>query len=117
MVDPQETDAPKLAHEIDSVVKSEMDAKNGAGKVTVEAVNASAGVPQGQPAPHSPEAKANPGDIPAEAPSQLNESASSTSGEAASSTSSAPNAKDGPKDASSSRKVKKKHHLRVPIPF
>jgi outer membrane protein assembly factor BamD len=114
MVDPQETDAPKLAHEIDSMVKSEVAAKSGTGKVTVEAVNASAGVPQGQPAPHS---AANPGDVPAEAPSQLNEAASSSTGEAAPSSSSAPNTKDDPKNASSSHKAKKKHHLHLPIPF
>jgi outer membrane protein assembly factor BamD len=117
LVDPKETDAPKLAREIDSVVKSEMDAKNGTGKVAVEAVNASATVPENQPAPHSAEAAVNPTDVPAPAPSQLNESASSSTGEAASSSSLAPNTKDGPKDASSSRKAKKKHHFHVPLPF
>jgi outer membrane protein assembly factor BamD len=115
MVNPQETDAPKLAREIDSIVKSEMAAKDGTGKVTVAAVGAGAAVPQGQPAPHSPEA--NPSDIPAQAPSQLNESESSSTGEAASSSPTAPNTKDDSKNASSSHKAKKKHHLHVPIPF
>ncbi len=38
LVDPKETDAPTLVREINSVVKSEMDAKSGSGKVAVEAV-------------------------------------------------------------------------------
>jgi outer membrane protein assembly factor BamD len=118
MVNPQETDAPQLAHEIDSMVKSEAVAKSGTGKVAVEAVNASA-VPADQQAPHSPEAAVRSSDIPAEAPSQLNEAASSSSstGEAASSSSTAPNTKDDPKNASSSHKAKKKHHLHIPIPL
>jgi outer membrane protein assembly factor BamD len=114
--DPKETDAPMLAHEIDAVVKADKDAKTVTGKVAVEAVSASATVAQNQPAPHSAEAAANPSDVPAQAPSQLNESASSSS-ETASSSSSAPNTKDDPKDASSSRKAKKKHHLHIPIPL
>jgi outer membrane protein assembly factor BamD len=116
LVDPKETDAPMLAHEIDSMVKSEMDAKNGTGKVTVETVNASATVAQSQP-PHSAEVAVNPSDVPAQAPSQLNESASSSTGEAASSSSSAPETKDDPKNSSSSHKAKKKHHFRIPIPL
>ena len=38
LVDPKETDAPALVREINSVVKTEMDAKNGTGKVVVETV-------------------------------------------------------------------------------
>jgi outer membrane protein assembly factor BamD len=117
LVDPKETDAPMLVHEIDSMVKSETDAKNGTGKVTVEAVNANATVAENQPAPHSAGVAVNPSDVPAQAPSQLNESASSSTDEAASSSSSASNTKDEPKNASSSRKAKKKHRFRIPIPL
>jgi outer membrane protein assembly factor BamD len=117
MTDPKETDAPELAHEIDTIVKSGMDAKNGTGKVAVEAVSASAAVTENQPAPHSAVAAANASDVPAEAPSQLNESAPSSSDDAASSSSSAPNTKDDSKNASSSQKAKKKHHFHIPIPL
>jgi outer membrane protein assembly factor BamD len=117
MVDPAETDAPKLAHEIDSIVKSETEAKNGTGKVTVAVAGANAPVPPGEPAPHSPDAAVNASDVPTEAPSQLNEAASSSTGESASRTSPAPNQKDDPKNASSSHKAKKKHRLRIPLPF
>ena len=111
MVDPQETDAPMLAHEIDSIVKSEMEVKNSPGKVTVAAVGANA------PAPHSPAAAVKASDIPAEAPSQLNEAASSSTSETASSSSPAPNEKDDAKNSSSSHKAKKKRHFHIPIPM
>lgn len=122
LVDPKETDAPNLVREINSVVKSEMDAKSGTGKVAIEAVNESGKVPENQPAPRSAEPAVNASDIPAKAPSQLNETDSSSSGEAAansSSTASTDDAKkDDPKNASSSRKAKKKkRHLKIPIPF
>jgi outer membrane protein assembly factor BamD len=117
MVDPQETDAPKLARELDSIVKSETEAKSGTGKVTVAAVGGGAAVPSSDSAPHSPEAAVNASDIPAPAPSQLNEAASSSTGQTASSSSTAPNTKDDAKNSSSSRKAKKKHHLRVHLPF
>jgi outer membrane protein assembly factor BamD len=119
LVDPKETDAPYLVREINSVVKSEMDAKSGTGKVSLETVTAGGKVPENQPAPRSAEAAVSPSDIPAKAPAQLNESASPASGEteAASSSSSTDAAKDDPKNASSSKKAKKKHHLKIPIPF
>jgi outer membrane protein assembly factor BamD len=111
MVDPAETDAPNLAREIDSIAKSESAAKSGAGKVTVAAVGAS------DPAPHSPAAAVNASDVPAEAPAQLNEAASSSSSETASSSSPAPSEKDNAKNSSSSHKVKKKRHFHIPLPL
>jgi outer membrane protein assembly factor BamD len=117
LVDPKETDAPTLVREINSVVKTEMDAKNGTGKVAVETVSASGKAPENQPAPRSAEPAASSNDVPAPAPSQLNESTSSSTPDAASSSSSTDTAKDDAKNASSSRKKKKKHHLHVPIPF
>ena len=117
MVDPAETDAPKLAHEIDSIVKTETETKNGTGKVTVAAVGASGAVAANDPAPHSPAAAVNASDVPAEAPSQLNEAASSSTSETASSSSSAPNEKDDAKNSSSSHKVKKKRHFHIPLPL
>jgi outer membrane protein assembly factor BamD len=111
MSDPKETDAPELARQIDAIMKSATVAGNGSGKV--EAVDARASM--GEPTQHP---VVDPTDIPAAAPSQLNESAaSSSSGDAASSSSSAPNTKDNLKNASSSRKAKKKFHFHVPIPF
>jgi outer membrane protein assembly factor BamD len=117
LVDPKETDAPNLVREINSVVKSEMDAKSGTGKVSLETVNGSGKVPENQPAPRSADASVNPSNVPAKAPSQLNESASTSSGDATSSSSSTDTAKDDSKNASTSRKAKKKHHLKIPIPF
>jgi len=120
LVDPKETDAPNLVREINSIVKSEMDAKNGTGKVAVEAVKAGDKVPENQPAPRSTEAAVNPSDVPAQAPSQLNESTGSSSSSAATeaaTSSSADATKDDPKNSSSSRKPKKKHHFKIPIPF
>lgn len=116
LVDPKETDAPALAREINSVVRSEMEAKNGSGKVTLEPVNANGKVPENQPAPRSAEPGLSANDIPLPAPSQLNESTSDSAGEEASSSSSTA-AKDDAKNASSSRKKKKKFRLHVPIPF
>jgi outer membrane protein assembly factor BamD len=116
LVDPKETDAPALVREINSVVKSETDAKNASGKVALETVNANGKVPENQPAPRSAEPGLSANDIPLPAPSQLNESTSDSAGEEASSSSSTA-AKDDPKNASSSRKKKKKFHLHVPIPF
>ena len=120
--DPPETDAPKLAREIDAMAKSGTEAKNGTGKIVAEAGSGGGVASANQPAPHSEEAAVNPSDVPAQAPAQLNESASgSSSSDAASSSSTtstqAPNAKDDPKSASSSRKVKKKHHFRIPLPL
>ncbi len=61
MVDPKETDAPALAREINSVVKSEMDAQAATGKVTVAAVNAGGKVvTANQPAPRSGDPVAGP---------------------------------------------------------
>ncbi len=118
MTDPAQTDAPKLAHEIDSIVKSEAEAKNGSGKVTVAAVGANGPVPSMESAPHSPVAAVNASDVPSEAPAQLNEAASSSTSEtAASSLTPAPNEKDDAKNASSSHKAKKKRHLHIPLPF
>jgi len=121
LVDPKETDAPRLVREINATVKSEMEAKSGSGKVTVETVKAGDKAPENQPAPHSAEAAVNPSDIPAKAPSQLNESNMSTSADqpaakAAESSSTADKGKDD-KNAASSRKAKKKHRFRLPIPL
>ncbi len=117
LVDPKETDAPALAREINSMVKTEMDAKNGTGKVAVTAVNASGKAPENQPAPRSAEPPVSANDTPAPAPSQLNESTSNSATDAAASSSSTDTAKDDAKDASSSRKKKKKHHFHIPIPL
>ena len=117
LVDPKETDAPALAREINSMVKTEMDAKSGTGKVAVEAVNANGKAPENQPAPRSAEPPLSANDTPAPAPSQLNESTSNSATEAAASSSSTDTAKDDAKNASSSRKKKKKHHFHVPIPL
>ncbi|HVJ04203.1 MAG TPA: outer membrane protein assembly factor BamD [Candidatus Saccharimonadales bacterium] len=126
LVDPKPTDAPNLVREINSVVKSEMDAKGGTGKVSVETVNGEGGkIPENQPVPRSPEAAMSPSDIPAQAPPQLNESAldsgdassSSTPNATTSSSTSTSSTKDDSKNSSSSRKAKKKRHLKIPIPF
>jgi outer membrane protein assembly factor BamD len=117
LVDPKETDAPNLAREINSVVKSEMEAKAANGKLAVEPVNGETKITENQPAPRSAEPPLSPSDVPSQAPAQLNESASSSSGEEASSTSAPANAKDDAKNASSSQKPKKKHHFHIPIPF
>jgi outer membrane protein assembly factor BamD len=117
LVDPKETDAPAMVREINTLVKSELDAKAGTGKVAVETVKESGKVPENQPAPRSAEAAVNPSDVPAQAPTQLNESASSSSGDASSSSSTAANAKDDSKHASSSQKPKKKRHFHLPIPL
>jgi outer membrane protein assembly factor BamD len=123
LVDPKETDAPNLVREINSVVKSETDAKSGTGTVGVEAVSESGKVPENQPAPRSAEPALNASDIPAKAPSQLNETNLSSSSEATSNSSSTTATadeakKDDPKNASSSRKAKKKkRHFKIPIPF
>jgi hypothetical protein len=122
LVDPKETDAPRLVREINAAVKSEMEAKSGSGKVTVETVGTGGKVPENQPAPRSAEAAVNPTDIPAKAPAQLNESESSTStstdgkpADKAAESSSTATTDD--KNSASSRKAKKKHHLKLPIPF
>jgi len=128
LVDPKETDAPSLVRQINSIVKSETEAKSGSGSVSVEAVKNGDKIAENQPAPRSATAPVNPSDVPTAAPSQLNESASSASGEAAAtppasnaSSSTDPAKTDPPKDdaknASSSRKVKKKHHFHIPIPL
>jgi outer membrane protein assembly factor BamD len=121
LVDPKETDAPALVREINSAVQTEVASKSGSGKISVETVNPADGkVPENQPAPREA-AAVNPSDIPAKAPTQLNESElASTSADKpaekpgdASSTAT----KDDPKDSASSRKTKKKHHLHLPIPW
>jgi outer membrane protein assembly factor BamD len=118
MVAPKETDAPMLVREINDVVKSDMEAKSGTGKVSVETVKEGGAAPENQPLPRSAEAAVNSSDVPAEAPAQLNESASTSSGEAgAQASSSTDSAKDDPKNASSSHKAKKKHHFHIPIPL
>ncbi len=133
LVDPKETDAPALVRQINSIVKETEAAKSGNGKVSVEPVKDGEKIAENQPAPRSAEPPLNPSDIPTVAPTQLNESASSSSAEAAveppanaaSSTdpakadaAKADPPKDDPKNASSSsRKVKKKHHFHLPIPL
>jgi len=117
LVDPKETDAPKLVREINSIVQSEMDAKSGAGKVSVETVSEAGKIPENQPLPRSPEAAVNPGDVPTPAPSQLNESVSTSPAEADAKDSSSTTTKDDAKNASSSRKPKKKRHFHLPIPL
>ena len=108
-----------LVREINSVVKTEMDAKNGTGKVAVETVSASGKAPENQPAPRSADPAVSPNDVPAPAPSQLNESASSLLDRQRQPVRHPriPPPKTMPKNASSSRKTKKKHHFHVPIPF
>jgi outer membrane protein assembly factor BamD len=118
LVDPKETDAPGLVRQLDSIVKSAMDAKPGSGKIAVETVNTGGKVPENQPAPRSAEAAVSSNDTPAKAPAQLNESTSSSSPEEAASNSSSTDASKGDaKDAASSRKAKKKHRFKLPIPF
>jgi hypothetical protein len=119
LVDPKETDAPNIVREINSIVKAETEAKSGTGKVAVEAVSESGKIPANQPAPRSAEAAVNPSDVPAQAPTQLNESTSGSTDAAASDSSSTSTsaANDDPKNAASSRKTKKKHHFKIPIPF
>jgi outer membrane protein assembly factor BamD len=120
LVDPKETDAPNLVREINAAVKSDLDAKNGTGKVALEPVNANGKVTENQPVPRSAEAAVNPSDVPKEAPSQLNESASNAStpsADAATDSSSTTTTKDDPKNAASSHKAKKKRHFHIPIPL
>ncbi len=118
LVDPKETDAPMLVREINSVVQPETEAQSGSGKVSLQPVKDSDNFAQNQPAPRSADPAVNASDVPAPAPSQLNESASSSTDDAAAnSSSSTDTAKDDPKNASSSRKAKKKHHFHIPIPF
>jgi len=123
LVDPKETDAPRLVRDINDAVKTDVEAKSksGSGKVSVETVKPGEKAPENQPAPRSVETVAvNPTDVPAKAPSQLNESNLATStdkpADAAASSSTADKGKDD-KDAASSRKKKKKHHLHLPIPL
>jgi len=117
MVDPKETDAPALVRQIESFANSGTNAKSGTGKIAVETVSAGGKAPENQPAPRSAEAAVSSNDIPAKAPAQLNESASSSSEEAASTSSSTDTSKADAKDAASSRKAKKKHRFKIPIPF
>jgi outer membrane protein assembly factor BamD len=127
LINPKETDASALVHQINSIVTADTEANSGSGKVSVEAGSDPGKIAANQPAPRSAEAVVNPSDAPAAAPTQLNESVSSSSGEAAakpdenaSSTDpakAADTAKDDPKNASSSRKQKKKHHFHIPIPL
>lgn len=122
LVDPKETDAPQLVREINAAVKSEMEGKSGAGKLSVETVGNGDKVPENQPVPRSAEAAVNPSDIPAKAPAQLNESESSTSASvdgkpADKAAESSSTATTDDKNSASSRKTKKKHRLKLPIPF
>jgi len=115
MVDPQETDAPKLAREIDSIVKSEI-AKDGPGRLRLAAVGAGAAVPEGQPAPHSPRLRST------RATFRRRHPPNSTSRNRVRRAKRlqavhGPDTKDDSKNASSSHKAKKKHHLHVPLPF
>ncbi len=118
LVDPKETDAPMLVREINSVAQTDTEAKSGSGKASLEPVKDSGKVAENQPAPRSVEPAVNTSDVPAPAPTQLNESAPSSSDSATANTSSSADAtKDDTKDASSSRKAKKKHHFHIPVPF
>ena len=118
LVDPKETDAPNLVREINTMVKDEIASKNGNGKVTVEAVKDTGGIPANQAAPRSAEPTVNPSDVPAKAPSQLNEASTSTSAPADSAdASTSQTTKDSSKDESTSRKAKKKHHFHIPLPL
>jgi outer membrane protein assembly factor BamD len=117
LVDPKETDAPSLVREINSVAKSETEAKKGSGAVALEPVKDGGKIQENQAVPRSTEAAVNPSDAPAPAPSQLNEAASNSPDEASSSSSSTATTKDDRKNASSSRKAKKKFRLKIPIPF
>jgi len=117
LVDPKETDAPSLAREINSIVTSQMAVKNGSGTVAVEALNAGGKATENQPAPRSAEPPLSPSDVPAQAPSQLNESASGSGEPAAASSTDAKSTSADAKNASSSQKPKKKHHFHIPIPF
>jgi outer membrane protein assembly factor BamD len=116
LTDPKETDVPAMVRELNAYA----DPKSGTGKLAVETVKNGGKVPENQPAPRSTEAAVSASDIPAKAPAQLNESASPSSEDAAStaaSSTSADTPKDDSKDAASSRKAKKKHRFKIPIPF
>ncbi len=123
LVDPKETDAPTLVRQINSIVTAETAAKSNTGKVSIEPVKEGEKVPENQPLPRSALAAVNPSDVPVEAPPQLNESAlnSSSEADAKASSSTDPAKADPPKDdaknASSSKKPKKKHHFHLPIPL
>ena len=133
LVDPKETDAPRLVRELNATVANAVAAsKGGKSTVTVETVKPGEKVPESQPAPRSavtpaPAAKpaVNPSDVPAEAPKQLNEAkiasssddkpkADATKPDESSSTKTAEAAS---KDSASSRKAKKKFKVKLPVKF
>jgi outer membrane protein assembly factor BamD len=117
LVDPKATDAPSLVREINSMQTADKNASAGTGKVALETLNTDGKVAESQPAPRAAETAVNSSDVPAEAPSQLDESKSTSSDDAASSSSSTTNTTAKDDNASSSRKQKKKHHIHVPSPF
>ncbi len=118
LVDPKETDAPALVREINAAVTEAN--KGGTGTVKVVSADEGGKIPESQPTPRSA-----PGDVPAQAPDQLNEanmpsSSTSTAAEQKPGESTSTATKDekkDDKDAASSQKKKKKHHLRLPIPL
>jgi outer membrane protein assembly factor BamD len=119
MVDPKQTDAPELAREITAAIDSATLASKGGGAVQLQPVSGTTAANHAA-ASSTTTAAVDPSDVPAEAPSQLNEadsssSSSTTADSASSSASTAPNRKDDLKHASSSRKRKKKFHLHIPI--
>ncbi len=126
LVDPKETDAPRLVRELNATVASEFASKGGKSDVKVESVKPGEKVPETQPAPRSAVTPAvNPSDVPAEAPKQLNEAKMTSSSDDKNKpdaakpeeSSSTKTAEADKKDSASSRKPKKKHKLKLPIPF
>ncbi len=122
LVDPKETDAPRLVREINATVAGEAVSKNatGTGAVKVESAKPGEKVMETQPAPRS---AVNPADVPAEAPRQLNEAKMASSSDdkdkpaAKVEESSSTKTATADKNSASSRKPKKKLKLKLPIPF
>jgi outer membrane protein assembly factor BamD len=129
LVDPKETDAPRLIRELNATAASEIGSKGGKSAVTVESVKPGEKVPESQPAPRSATTSSatpavNPSDVPAEAPRQLNEAKMASSSDdkdkpeaAKAESSSTKTAEADKKDSASSRKPKKKFKLKVPVKF
>jgi outer membrane protein assembly factor BamD len=117
LVDPKETDAPALVREINDAAAAAAG-KGGTGAVKAEPVkDASGKIPENQPAPRE---AASPSDVPAPAPTQLNEADPASSSDKTAQKpgeSSSAAAKDDSKSAASSQKKKKKHHFKIPLPL